>query len=162
MKRLYLSVLAIVCAVAVTASCSFAPGSVNDGGDGPSYARFIVRGIVAADIDGYQFLVDGMMVVVDFGDGMRDTVYTSRGGVYNSMYDMYYGYDEPRKIAVTVYDVDGKEDGEFDPVTKYVNSTGTGFLGGNPYDNYVGEKSFFLDFLLTGKPGWGNGLSEIQ
>lgn len=154
MKILYLSVLAGLCAVGLMTSCSMAPGSVNDGSDGPSYARFNVRGIVAADVDGYQFLVDGMMVVVDFGDGMRDTVYTSMGGFYNSMYDMYYGYDEPRKIAVTVYDVDGKEDGEFDPVTKYVNSTGTGFLGGNPYDGYVGEKSFYLDFLLIGRSGW--------
>lgn len=161
MKRLLSVVLSALCGVALAASCSMGPVYDNDGG-GRSYASFVVRGIVAADLDGYQFLVDGLMIVVDFGDRMRDTVYTSGGGLYTSRYDMYYGYSEPRKIAVTVYDIDGPEDGEFAPVTKYVNSSGTGFVGGDSYGDYVGKKEFFLDFLLTEQMHGQNGSSEIQ
>lgn len=107
-----------------------------------------VTGCVVAEYSSGQVPLDGMMVVVDYGDRNQDTVYTSGGGYYVSEL-VTMNYADKRKITVTVSDVDGDRNGYFADESKYIDhSSSSGFEGGNG-SGFAGTKVFKLDFLLV-------------
>lgn len=130
----------------VAHSCSAEP-PYGDAGS-VKYGCIAVTGtVVGYSSDAGQLPLEGMEVKVDYDSGETRTVYTGQSGEYAAEF-YTEDYADNRVINVTVSDADGMDNGFYATASKDINHNSTSGFAGGDGANFVGTKTYVLDFLL--------------